>query len=87
MKVTNIHLTAHQAEQLALLAKKSDRTMSSIIREGVNLVIADMGGEIEQGVELARDGLLERVLGIEQRLATVERHLGHGPGALPVSKR
>lgn len=67
-----VNLTEHQKAELLTLSAAHGRTMSSLVREGVNAVIGDLGGTVEADGEdeskvyvtlSARVLLLEQMVG------------------------
>ncbi len=74
---TNVHLTAHQTAELSRLSALHGRSRADLIREGVDMVIEDLGGVVEDPEADSRTTpstapLSARVAALEERLAAVE---------------
>ena len=72
---TTVYLTAHQLAQLQVLSARHGRAVASLVREGIDLALADLGGVVEGEPEEAaapRATMAQRLADVEARLAKVE---------------
>lgn len=76
--VTTIYLTHHQAAEMDRLSNETGRSKADLIREGIDHVIADLGGTVEHEMAESRqttsNPLSARVAALERRLALIEAH-------------
>lgn len=85
-RCTTVYLTAAQDAELGRLSGLHGRSMADLIREGVNMVLADLGGTVEhEDAEsrrtIAAAPLSARVRALELRLDALDARSVTGQGA------